>query len=157
MIFKGRMLPVLLLVWSGLACRAETPVAVRRFPIRELGIQRADGTSLTLRAEIAATDRDRAQGLMHRTEVPAGEGMLFVFDRDQTLSFWMKNTLVALSIAFIAADGRILEIHALQPGSLTPVQSGRSARYALEVPRGWFELVGVGVGDRIRVPTDVGR
>jgi uncharacterized membrane protein (UPF0127 family) len=67
------------------------------------------------------------------------------------MSFWMKNTLVPLSIAYIANDGRILEIYDMQPGNLTPVRSSRSARYALEVPQGWFDRVGITPGDRLDV------
>jgi len=150
---KRSVLPaVALLVLSALSCGAEGPEKIRRLPARDLDIQKSDGTSIILKTEIAANDQDRARGLMHRTKVPDGEGMLFVFDRDQTLSFWMKNTLVPLSIAYLSSDGRILEIHPLQPGSLAPVRSGRAARYALEVPLGWFDRVGVGIGDRVVLP-----
>ena len=72
-------------------------------------------------------------------------------DRDEMMSFWMKNTLVPLSIAYIAQDGRILEIHDMQPEDLTPVRSSRSARYALEVPQGWYDRAGIAPGDRLDV------
>jgi uncharacterized membrane protein (UPF0127 family) len=98
--------------------------------------------------EIARTEEERAQGLMYRKSLDDGKGMLFIFERDEILSFWMKNTLIPLSIAFIASDGRILEIRDMEPESLSPVRSGRSARYALEVPRGWFSRTGVKPGDR---------
>src|SRR5215510_5696977 len=97
-------------------------------------------------AEIARSPAQREQGLMHRKELKDGDGMLFIFERDQILSFWMKNTLIPLSIAFIAQDGRLLEIYDMEPGDLTPVSSSRSARYALEVPQGWFNRVGVRPG-----------
>jgi uncharacterized membrane protein (UPF0127 family) len=86
---------------------------------------------------------------MFRKEVKDGEGMFFIFERDQVLSFWMKNTLVPLSIAYISRDGEILEIRDLEPGNLNPVVSSRSCRYALEVPEGWFGRVGIGPGDRL--------
>jgi uncharacterized membrane protein (UPF0127 family) len=73
--------------------------------------------------------------------------MLFVFERDQILSFWMKNTYIPLSIAFIAGDGRIAEIHDMEPLSLASVRSSRSCRYALEVPLGWFARAKINVGD----------
>ncbi len=156
MIFSRKPLAALLaaalLALSGAGCGAESPARVRRLPTRDLSIVKSDGARVALKAEIAADDPDRERGLMHRTGLPDGEGMLFVFDRDQPLSFWMKNTLLPLSIAYIATDGRILEIHALRPGSLAPVRSGRAARYALEVPLGWFDRVGVGVGDRVELP-----
>ena len=98
-------------------------------------------------AEIARTEAQQQQGLMYRKELKDGEGMLFVHERDQMLSFWMKNTFVPLSIAFIAQDGRILEIYDMEPESLASVRSSRSARYALEVPQGWFGRAGIGIGD----------
>jgi uncharacterized membrane protein (UPF0127 family) len=99
--------------------------------------------------EIAATEDQRAQGLMHRRELPDGSGMLFVFDRDQIMSFWMKNTLIPLSIAFIASDGRVIEIKDMQAQSTRTVNSSRSVRYALEVPQGWFNRAGIGPGDTL--------
>ena len=119
----------------------------KKLPVKALTIERAGDTPVVLRAEIAASDEDRSQGLMHRKKLPDGEGMLFVFDRDQPLSFWMKNTLIPLSIAFIASDGRIIEIKDMQPQDTNSVKSSRSVRYALEVPQGWFSRAGVKAGD----------
>ena len=116
-----------------------------------LDIEKAGGDTVSLVAELAISNEERARGLMHRPSLPDGEGMLFVFDRDQQLSFWMKNTIIPLSIAFIASDGRITEIRDMRPLDLTPVVSARSVRYALEVPQGWFERVGVGPGDVVRI------
>jgi len=116
-----------------------------------LPIERAGGVPVEVTVEIAATDDERALGLMHRRELPDGTGMLFVFDRDQQLSFWMKDTLIPLSIAFIASDGRIIEIRDMQPQDLSAVRSSRSVRYALEVPQGWFNRAGVQPGDVVRI------
>jgi uncharacterized membrane protein (UPF0127 family) len=77
--------------------------------------------------------------------------MLFVFDRDEVLSFWMKNTSIPLSIAFIAYDGRIVEIKNMYPLDTNSVQSGRSVRYALEAPQGWFSRAGVAIGDVVNL------
>jgi uncharacterized membrane protein (UPF0127 family) len=107
------------------------------------------GGPVTVRAEIARTDEQRQRGFMFRKEVKDGEGMLFIFEQDQVLSFWMKNTLVPLSVAYISRDGAILEIRDLEPGNLRPVVSSRSCRYALEVPQGWFGRAGLGPGDRL--------
>jgi uncharacterized membrane protein (UPF0127 family) len=117
----------------------------------ELCIEKAGepGAPVSIRAEIARTDDERARGLMNRKELPDGEGMLFVFDRDQILSFWMKDTLIPLSIAYISSDGRILEIHDMKPRDLSPIRSNRSLRYALEVPQGWFSRTGIALGDRV--------
>jgi uncharacterized membrane protein (UPF0127 family) len=100
-------------------------------------------------AELARTETQRQTGLMYRKALADGKGMLFIFNRDEVLSFWMKDTLIPLSIAFITYDGRILEIRDMYPGDLRSIQSSRSVRYALEVPRGWFARAGVSAGDRL--------
>ena len=123
---------------------------LEKFEKRELSIEGKAG-KVIIRAEIARTDAQRNQGLMYRKELKDGEAMLFIFERDQPLSFWMKNTLIPLSIAYIAQDGRILEIYDMEPGNLDPVKSGRSVRYALEVPQGWFSRAGLGLGDRLEL------
>jgi uncharacterized membrane protein (UPF0127 family) len=80
--------------------------------------------------------------------------MLFVFDQEQTLSFWMKDTLIPLSIAYIDADGRIVDIQDMQPLDDIPPQyvSAEPARYALEVNQGFFEERSVTVGDMVELP-----
>lgn len=109
----------------------------------------------TLTVEIADDPAERARGLMYRESLPEDHGMLFVFDYDQELSFWMKNTTIPLSIAFISSQGVILEIHDLEPLSERSVRSSRSARYALEVNRGLFERWEIEAGDRIDLPASV--
>jgi uncharacterized membrane protein (UPF0127 family) len=116
-----------------------------------LSIEREGITLAEITVEIAKTDEERATGLMHRKKLADGEGMIFVFDRDQQLSFWMKNTIIPLSIAFIASDGSIIEIKDMQPNDLSSVRSSRSVRYALEVPQGWFGRVNVHAGDHIKI------
>lgn len=112
------------------------------------------GTAEVL-AEIARTSEEREKGLMFRKDLPDGKGMLFVFEADERLTFWMKDTLVPLSIAYISSDGTIREILDMEPRSLAPVPSRFSVRYALEVPRGWFGRAGVRVGDRVILPESV--
>ena len=106
---------------------------------------------MSIMAEIALTKAQQAQGLMYRKELKDGDAMLFVFERDEILSFWMKNTYVPLSIAYIAQDGRILEIYDMEPKNESAVRSRRSARYALEVPQGWFSRAGIVPGDRLDI------
>ncbi len=103
-------------------------------------------------AEVALTPGERERGLMFRKSLPEGKGMLFVFEADQRLAFWMKNTTIPLSIAYISAEGEIREIRDLEPLSLAPVEAERSVRYALEAPRGWFGRVGLKAGDRFAIP-----
>ena len=102
--------------------------------------------------EIADTDESRRLGLMHREALPEGQGMLFVFEQDQRLSFWMKDTVIPLSIAYISSDGVIREIHDMTPLSLESIRSSRSVRYALEVNRGAFDAAGIEPGDRVLLP-----
>ncbi len=108
--------------------------------------------SAQVKAEVAMTEIERARGLMYRNSLKDGEGMLFVFDRDQKVSFWMKNTKIPLSIAYIIADGTIIQILDLVPYSEEPRPSERSIRYALEVPQGWFTRAGIKVGDKVVIP-----
>jgi hypothetical protein len=102
--------------------------------------------------EVARTEAQRELGLMHRRKIGAREGMLFVFDSDQHLSFWMKDTLVPLSIAFLSSEGRILQIEDMEPLSLKAIRSQLSARYALELQKGACSEVGAAVGDTIVLP-----
>jgi uncharacterized membrane protein (UPF0127 family) len=131
-----------------LFCLFGAPVSCGpRFSRTEITISRSGAEPVRMTVELARTDAERAQGLMNRKTLADGRGMLFIFDRDQILSFWMKNTLIPLSIAFISADGRILEIRDMRPLDETAVRSGRSARYALEAPQGWFSRAGITAGD----------
>jgi uncharacterized protein len=100
-------------------------------------------------AEIARSETERERGLMYRKVLEDGKAMLFVFDKDDRLAFWMKNTRIPLSLAYISSDGTIRQIVDLVPESLSAVQAERSVRYALEVPQGWFDRAGVRVGDRV--------
>jgi len=126
----------------------------QKLPVREFPIER-DGQKITVvKAEIARSDEERNKGLMFRKKLTDGEGMLFVYERDQVLSFWMKNTYVPLSIAFIASDGRIVDIKDMYPHDESSVLSSRSVRYALEVPQGWFSRAGVLHGDIIVIQKD---
>ena len=102
--------------------------------------------------EVARSEEQQRQGLMYRRRLGAREGMLFVYTEDQRLSFWMKNTRVALDLLFLNAAGEILQVEELKPGSLKAVRSRRAARYALELPRGTAQELGVGPGDRVLLP-----
>jgi len=109
---------------------------------------RVDG--IPVRVEVANSSEERQRGLMFREALPADEGMLFVFEREERLSFWMKNTLIPLSIAFISRDGEIVDIQDMEPlDDRTFHRSAQPALYALEMNRGWFERHHVEVGDRV--------
>ena len=113
-------------------------------------IQNSVGKEIHLQVEIADTDQKRAQGLMHRKNLDTNSGMLFVFPREQYMNFWMKNTYIPLSIAFIDKHGTILEIQHMKPLDDTIFYTSKSkAIYALEVNRGWFNRNSINVGCRI--------
>ena len=86
---------------------------------------------------------------MHRKELPSDQGMLFVYFRETELSFWMKNTYIPLSIAFINADGVIVDIQQMEPEKTDSHKSKKPALYALEANKGWFNERDIKVGDRI--------
>jgi len=102
-----------------------------------------------LTAEVAASPEHRAKGLMQRFSLKPDHGMVFEFERAAIQSFWMKNTYIALSIAFIAADGRILNIEDMQPHSEDLHRSKGPALYALEMRKGWFAEKGIGAGSLV--------
>ncbi len=105
-----------------------------------------DGAVVEVNAEIASTPEERERGLMWRQSVPEGSGMIFIYPRDEKMSFWMKNTNVPLSIAFIDSRGVFREIFDMKPLDLTPVQSAGYRRFALEVPQGFFLRKGIAPG-----------
>ena len=108
-----------------------------------------------LLVEVVDTDETRAQGLMHRDELGQRNGMLFVFRSSEPRSFWMKNTLIPLTIAYIDEDWIIREFHDMTPHSIEPVPSRGPARYALEVNQGAFARLGIRVGDRIVLSDEI--
>jgi len=103
--------------------------------------------------EIADDDAERAQGLMFRKSLPAGAGMLFVYDRPQPVAFWMKNTLIPLDMVFIGADGRVNGVHASAiPGDLTPVPGPPDTLMVLEIRGGLARRLGLAEGAELRHP-----
>lgn len=102
-----------------------------------------------IRAEVAATPDERALGLMHRPQMGANQGMVFLFDLPAEQCMWMKNTLIPLSVAFIANDGRILNIEDMAPQTEDNHCAAKPARYALEMNRGWFAKHGISAGMKI--------
>lgn len=119
-------------------------------PRARVGVVTRDGARHTVEVEIAATDAARARGLMHRRELPASRGMLFVFERDEDHTFWMRNTFLPLDMIFAAEDGAIVGIvRDARPETDTPRSVGRPSRYVLEVIGGWAAERGVKPGDRL--------
>jgi uncharacterized membrane protein (UPF0127 family) len=107
----------------------------------------------TFAVELAATPEQREVGLMYRHELPEGQGMLFDFERDQEVSFWMKNTYIPLDMIFIRGDGRILRIaENTEPLSEKMIPSRGPVRGVLEVIGGTARKLGIAPGDRVAHP-----
>jgi hypothetical protein len=104
--------------------------------------------SASLRAEIAATPEQRRRGLMGRRKLAPQDGMLFVWPKAERHCMWMLHTHLPLSVAFLAADGRVLNIERMQPESTATYCASGAAQYALEVNAGWFAEHGIREGVR---------
>lgn len=100
-------------------------------------------------AQLASTHEQRMTGLMWRKEMPQHEGMLFAFESPSQHCFWMKNTLLPLSIAFLADDGTIVNIAEMKPQSLDSHCSAKPVRYVLEMNTGWFAKKGIQAGSKL--------
>jgi uncharacterized membrane protein (UPF0127 family) len=135
---------------------APTTAAAGGRQTAEYRLEPLDGPAVTVRLEVAADPAARARGLMGRREVPEGTGMVFLYPEDVAEAFWMKNTLVPLSIAFVAADGRVVSVAEMTPCEADPCPSYAPAgpyRYAVELAAGAFPAAGVGEGANV-VPAD---
>jgi len=100
--------------------------------------------------EVVKTPAERAKGLMGRKHLGQEEGMFFMFETEDYHAFWMKDTLIPLSIAFIDQSGRIVEITDMKPLSLDSHSPPKPILYTLEMNKGWFMTNGIKVGDRVR-------
>jgi uncharacterized membrane protein (UPF0127 family) len=105
-----------------------------------------------LLAEVAASPARRATGLMHRESLAEDAGMLFVWPQDTTGAFWMRNTLVPLSVAFVRADGTIIHLADMEPLTEDRHVSPEPYRFAVEANQGWFRDRGIEAGSRVELP-----
>jgi len=120
------------------------PALAQQLPVVEL---RA-GMHL-IRAEVAADYSTRGRGLMHRRSLEPNAGMLFAFDAPAIHCMWMKNTTIALSVAFLDPQGAIINIADMQPHSEQSHCAARPALYALEMAQGWFAERGIKPGSKL--------
>jgi hypothetical protein len=104
----------------------------------------------SIQAQVAATPQQRHVGLMHRPSMPTHEGMLFVFEQPAQQCFWMRNTLLPLTAAFLADDGTVLNLADMQPRSDESHCSAAPVRFVLEMNQGWFAKRGIKPGTRLR-------
>lgn len=136
-----------LLGLAALGARAE----LATFDVATLTIDTKGGPQ-HFKIEMALTPQQQEQGLMYRKSLAPDAGMLFVFPKTQTATFWMKNTLIPLDMLFVAADGRIVGIHAdATPLSTAPITVGSPSRWVVEVPGGFARRSGIATGDRVEL------
>jgi hypothetical protein len=105
----------------------------------------------TVTAEVSDTDAERERGLMFRERIEEGEGMLFVWVDEDIRSFWMRNTYIPLDVAFLDRSSVVLNIRQMEPETEDLHYSEGPAMFALEVPRGWLALKGIGPGNRAEI------
>lgn len=140
---------------TALACRPTVPDSKPQTPT-PTSEQQHQGTELRIKdarafAEVVSKPEDRNLGLMFRRSLAPDSGMLFVFDTDDFQRFWMKNTLIPLSIAFVTRDSLITDILEMAPlDTTTPYLSSKAVRYAIEMNSGWFQTHGLKPGDTVR-------
>ena len=141
-----RLAPTIILL-SALFC---LPAMAQSQPPRDLPVQSVETGAHRFRVEVAATDAERAKGLMYRRELVPETGMLFDFGTAQSVTMWMKNTLLPLDMLFVAGDGRIVNIaERTVPGSLTPIPSDEPVRYVIELAGGTASRLRLKPGDRV--------
>ncbi len=132
------------------ALSAAMPAVAQQIPQTGLPVVELGAGMHLIHAEVARTDEQRAIGLMARKEMAPNAGMIFVFEQPAQQCFWMRNTLIPLSAAFVADDGTIVNIVEMQPLSDASHCSAKPVRYVLEMNKGWFDKRGLKAGSKLR-------
>jgi uncharacterized membrane protein (UPF0127 family) len=138
---------VLISLLLGTTCSAQTVESggkAQQLPTTNLGV-----SFYTIKAEVAQTARQREIGLMHRTTMGPNEGMIFVFERAGTQCFWMKNTLIPLSVAFLEEDGTVVNTDEMTANTEDAHCSAKPVRFVLEMNKGWFSKRGIKSGTKV--------
>jgi uncharacterized protein len=117
---------------------------------QKLGMIQLTAGMHLIQAQLARTPDERSIGLMFRPSMPANEGMLFAFEQPGQQCFWMKNTLLPLSAAFVADDGSIVNIEDMKPQTLDSHCSAKPVRFVLEMNQGWFAKRGLKAGSKLQ-------
>ena len=133
----------------GLALIAVAGSALAQEPQTDLPRVRLSAGMYQIDAQVAQSSDQRATGLMYRKQMPQHEGMLFAFEQPGVQCFWMKNTLLPLTAAFIADDGEIVNLADMKPQTTDSHCSARPVRYVLEMNQGWFTKRGIKAGTRL--------
>ena len=137
------------LLASALFAACVATAQARNGPQAALPVVNLNADIQVIHAEVASTESERERGLMFRSELPGNDGMLFVFEAPERQCFWMHNTPLPLSIAFIADGGAIVNIDDMAAETDTSHCSLEPVRYALEMAQGWFTAKGIKAGDKI--------
>jgi len=148
-----KLIPLSLVVLLLFGCSQKAQISNEGMEVKELILHSPDGGMVEILAEIADEPEERMQGLMLREDLPEGEGMLFIFDEERVLQFWMKNTLISLDIIFFDEEGKFISSTTMVPCKRDPCRvyrSGNNAKYALEVLAGFALEEGVGVGWKLK-------
>ena len=140
--FKKRAVIVFAVLLSVAAQAQEGP--------QKLAAIRLNAGMHLIQAELARTPEEHSIGLMFRKTMAANEGMLFAFDAPRQQCFWMKNTLLPLSVAFVADDGSVVNIDDMKPQTLDSHCSTKPVRFVLEMNQGWFAKRGIKAGSKIQ-------
>ena len=139
------------LTWLAIAaCASALPAFAQEGPQARLPTAELTAGMHVIHAELAVTNDQQATGMMFRRGMGANDGMLFVNDEAGQRCFWMRNTLIPLTIAFVADDGTIVNIADMAPRSDDSHCSAKPVKYALEVPLGWFAKRGFKAGLKLR-------
>lgn len=151
-----KSIPALLLLMVFFSCQ-EQPDTNTPLPPLQTIMMTVGGVEIEV--EVAISAQEQAQGLMYRESMPENHGMLFVYSKPRYMSFWMKNTHIPLSIAYIREDGVVGNIEKMAPhtGGIDPSErygSKYRSLYALEMNQGWFEQNGIKEGDSILIPSE---
>ncbi|MFM2083412.1 MAG: hypothetical protein RLY95_230 [Pseudomonadota bacterium] len=138
-----RILSSIFLVIASFVSYAQTPQTHLQRAVLSLGMFQID-------AQIAQTPEERQIGLMFRAQMPQAEGMIFIFEEPSKQCFWMKNTILPLTAAFIADDGTILNLADMKPQTTETHCSAKPVRFVLEMNQGWFAKKGIKAGSKLK-------
>lgn len=145
MTFRSLLLSGLFLLAASLSQAQDRPQLDLQRTKLQAGMYQID-------AQLALTPQQRQTGLMHRADMPQHEGMLFVFEEPAQQCFWMMNTLLPLTAAFVADDGTIVNLVDMQPKTTDSHCSAKPVRYVLEMHQGWFAKRGIKAGFKLGGP-----
>ena len=151
-VWLGSMVMLSICLWLAGSALAQSITSTAGKPQLNLPRVQIQAGMHLINAQVASTPAQRNTGLMWRQSMPQNEGMLFVFEQPGVQCFWMQNTLIPLTAAFVADDGTIVNLADMQPLSTQSHCSAAPVRYVLEMHQGWFAQRGLQAGSRLQTP-----